>query len=176
MISTLCSDIWLSFLPGGEDGKFEPELSSHSNGINLLYLLIWIRFKVKSSLSPANGSEEEVFKRVTVTNLVFYQKKLGIEQNNLQKLKCPGGCLEGMLKLRIDWRIICIASVNRSVVESEAYSVAFRSLISIIFLTEFSVASILIISSNQCRRNGRQANLYVKGTVEEQSFPYPHQR
>ena len=167
MISTLCSDIWLSFVPGGEDGKFEPELSSLSNGINLLCLLIWIRFKVKSSLSPANGSEEEVFKRVTITNLVFYQKKLAIEQNNLQKLKCPGGCLEGMLKLRIDWRIICIASVNRSVVESEAYSVA---------LTEFSVASFLLISSNQCRRNGRQANLYVKGTVEEQSFPYPHQR
>ena len=89
-------------MPGGEDGKFEPELSSLSNGINLLYLLIWIRFKVKSSLSPANGSEEEVFKRVTVTNLVFYQKKLGIEQNNLLKLKCPGGSLEGMLKLRID--------------------------------------------------------------------------
>ena len=89
-------------MPWGEDGKFEPELSSLSNGINLLYLLIWIRFKVKSLLSPANGSEEEVFKRVTVTDLVFYQKKLAIEQNNLQKLKCPVGCLEGMLKLRID--------------------------------------------------------------------------
>ena len=28
------------FRAGGEDGKFEPELSSLSNGINLLYLLI----------------------------------------------------------------------------------------------------------------------------------------
>ena len=89
-------------MPWGEDGKFEPELSSLSNEINLLYLLIWIRFKVKSSLSPANGSEEEVFKRVTITNLVFYQKKLAIEQNNLQKFKCPGGCLGGVLRLRID--------------------------------------------------------------------------
>ena len=51
-----------------------------------------------------------------------------------------------------------------------------RSLIHIIFLTEFSVASFLFISSNQCRRNGRQANLYVRGKVEEQSFTYPHQR
>ena len=45
-----------------------------------------------------------------------------------------------------------------------------------IFLTEFSVASFLFISSNQCRRNGRQANFYVRGKVEEQSFTYPHQR
>ena len=51
-----------------------------------------------------------------------------------------------------------------------------KSLIHIIFLTEFSVASFLFISSNQCRRNGRQANLYVRGKVEEQSFTYPHQR
>ena len=55
-------------------------------------------------------------------------------------------------------------------------SLFFKSLIHNIFLTEFSVASFLFISSNQCRRNGRQANLYVRGKVEEQSFTYPHQR
>ena len=51
-----------------------------------------------------------------------------------------------------------------------------KSLIHIIFLTEFSVGSFLFISPNQCRRNGRQANLYARGKVEEQSFTYPHQR
>ena len=71
VISTLCWDIWLSFVPGGENGKFEPELSSLSVGINVLYLLIWSYFKVKSALSRADGSEEEVSERVTVTNLAF---------------------------------------------------------------------------------------------------------
>ena len=71
VISTLCWDIWLSFVPEGENGKFEPELSSLSVWINVLYLLIWSYFKVKSSLSRADGSEEEVSERVTVTNLAF---------------------------------------------------------------------------------------------------------
>ena len=62
---------------GGEDGKFEPELSSLSSGINVLYIL-WSCFRVKSSLSRADGSEEEVSKKVTVTNLAFLQKKLAI--------------------------------------------------------------------------------------------------
>ena len=66
--------------------------------------------------------------------------------------------------------------MNQSVVQSEAYFVAFKSLIFIIFLTEFSVASFLFISFNRCRWNGRQANFYVKGSIEEQSFPYSHQR
>ena len=96
-------------MPGGENGKFEPELSSLSVGINVLYLLIWSYFKVKSALSRADGSEEEVSERVTVTNLAF-KKKLAMERNSLQKLKCPGGCLRRMLKLRIDRRIICIDS------------------------------------------------------------------
>ena len=63
---------------GGEDGKFEPELSSLSSGINVLYILMWSCFKVKSSLSQADGSEEEVSEKVTVTNLAFLQKKLAI--------------------------------------------------------------------------------------------------
>ena len=63
---------------GGEDGKFEPELSSLSSGINVLYILMWSCFKVKSSLSRADGSEEEVSEKVTVTNLAFLQKKLAI--------------------------------------------------------------------------------------------------
>ena len=66
-----------------------------------------------------------------------------------------------------------VLTTEQEHVESEAYSV---SLIHIIFLTEFSVATFLFISSNQSRRNGRQANLYVRGKVEEQSFTYPHQR
>ena len=63
---------------GGEDGKFEPELSSFSSGINVLYILMWSCFKVKSSLSRADGLEEEVSEKVTVTNLAFLQKKLAI--------------------------------------------------------------------------------------------------
>ena len=59
---------------GGEDGKFEPELSSLSSGINVSYILMWSCFKVKSSLSRADGSEEEVSEKVTVTNLAFYKK------------------------------------------------------------------------------------------------------
>ena len=59
---------------GGEDGKFEPELSSISSGINVLYILMWSCFKVKSSLSRADSSEEEVSEKVTVTNLAFYKK------------------------------------------------------------------------------------------------------
>ena len=39
--------------------------------MNVLYLLIWSYFKVKSSLSRADGSEEEVSERVTVINLAF---------------------------------------------------------------------------------------------------------
>ena len=61
-------------MPGGEDGEFEPELSSLFSGINLLYLLIWSCFKVKSSLSRADGSEEEIFKTVSVASLAFYKK------------------------------------------------------------------------------------------------------
>ena len=72
MISALSSDICLSFMRRGEDGKFEPELSSLSSGINVLYLLIWSCFKVQSSLSRAD--EEEVSEKVTVTNLAFYKK------------------------------------------------------------------------------------------------------
>ena len=35
---------------------------------------MWSCFKVKSSLSRADGSEEEVSEKVTVTNLAFYKK------------------------------------------------------------------------------------------------------
>ena len=35
---------------------------------------MWSCFKVKSSPSWADGSEEEVFKKVTVANLAFYKK------------------------------------------------------------------------------------------------------
>ena len=39
-----------------------------------------------------------------------FTKKLAIELNNHQKLKCPGSCPRGMFKLRVDRRVICIAS------------------------------------------------------------------
>ena len=85
-------------MPGGEDGEFEPELSSLFSGINLLYLLIWSCFKVKSSLSRADGSEEEeIFK--TVSLVLPFTKKLASKRNNLQKFKYLGSCLRGMLKL-----------------------------------------------------------------------------
>ena len=80
MIFTFCSDIWLSFVPGGEDGKFEPELSSLSNGINVLYLLIWSCFKV--------------LKKVTVTNLAFY-KEIGNWTKQSSKVKMSRGLLRG---------------------------------------------------------------------------------
>ena len=80
-----------------------------------------------------DGSDVEPSKKVTVIHPTFYIKNddriqdLGeaIEQNNLQKFKCLESCLRCMLKLRIDRSIICIASVNGSVVQSEAYSVSF---------------------------------------------------
>ena len=42
--------------------KFEQEVSSLSNGIQVSYFLTWRYLKVKSSLSQANGSEGEVYK------------------------------------------------------------------------------------------------------------------
>ena len=141
---------------GSENGKFESELSILSCGINVLYLLIWSCFKVKSSLSRADGSKEEVSERVTVTNLTF-SKKLAIELNNHEKLKCPGSCPREMFKLRVDRRVICIASG-----ESRCRSIASL----FCRVSEFRFVEPL----------SPQANLYVKGTIEEQSFPYPHQR
>ena len=38
------------------------KISSLSGGIQVFYLEIWRCFKVMSSLSPANGSEENVYK------------------------------------------------------------------------------------------------------------------
>ena len=44
-------------VPGG--GAFEPEVSSSLSGIQMLYLLIWKCFKIKSSLLRVNGSDEK---------------------------------------------------------------------------------------------------------------------
>ena len=59
----------------------------------MLYLLIWSYFKVKSSLSRADGSEEEVSERVTVTNLAF--KKIGNGTKQSSKVEMSGRLPKG---------------------------------------------------------------------------------
>ena len=85
--------------------------------------------QVNSPLSRVNGSEKKVYKVYVlkldqymanhVADSAFSEKKLGgafefnfcpkgreFEQNNLQKIKCPGDCPKGRvsLKLRINRR------------------------------------------------------------------------
>ena len=52
------------------------EMSSLSGGMQVFYLKIWRCFKVMSSLSPANGSEEKVYK-VQVLKLGQYVESHG---------------------------------------------------------------------------------------------------
>ena len=52
------------------------EMSSLSGGMQVFYLKIWRCFKVMSSLSPANGSEEKVYK-VQVSKLGQYVESHG---------------------------------------------------------------------------------------------------
>ena len=124
---------WRFWTLPGWDGKLEPELSSLSilsSWMNALYLLICSSFKVKSSLWWLRcGALQESHCHLSYLYIKNDDQiqNLGeaIEQNNLQKFKCLESCLRCMLKLRIDRSIICIASVNGSVVQSEAYSVSF---------------------------------------------------
>ena len=147
MISALSSDICLSFMRGGEDEKFEPELSSLSSGIDVLYLL-----------SPSL--------------ILPFTKKLAIELNNHQKLKCPGSCPRRMFKLRVDRRIICIAS-GESRCRSTG-SLFYR--VSEFYIHYFHNGVFCsIVPFRFVKPLSPQVNLYER-QVEEQSFPYPHQR
>ena len=76
--------IWECYLcPGGEgnwtllewEGNFNLNCQVFFSWIHMIYLLIWRCWNVKSSLWWADGVEENLFKKVTVSDLNFYQKK-----------------------------------------------------------------------------------------------------
>ena len=124
---------WRFWTLPGWDGKLEPELSSISilsSWMNALYLLKWSSFKVKSSLWWLRcGALQESHCHLSYLLHKKWRSNPGLGWGNWtkqsSKFKCLESCLRRMLKLRIDRSIICIASVNGSVVQSEAYSVSF---------------------------------------------------
>ena len=85
-------------MPEGEDGKFEPELSSLFSGINLLYLLMWSFFKVKVHFRE-QMAQKKMSSRKSLSLILPFTKKLTSKRNSLQDLKCPGSCQREMLKL-----------------------------------------------------------------------------
>ena len=169
MISALSSDICLSFMRRGEDGKFEPELSSLSSRINVLYLLIWSCFKVKVH---SRKQMKKRSPRKSPSLILPFTKKLAIELNNHQKLKCPGSCPRRMFKLRVDRRIICIASG-----ESRCRSIGSLFCRVSEFYTHYFHNGVFcsIVPFRFVKPSSPQVNLYER-QVEEQSSPYPHQR
>ena len=131
-------------LPGW-NGKFEPELSSLSNRINVLYL--WYGVVLRLKVHPREQMAQKKRSSRKSLSLIFtFTKKLLIRHLRgtfEHSLVLGGGNLNEIISkssnvrgdLGTDRRIIFIASVNRCVVDSKAYSVAFKSLISIISRT-----------------------------------------
>ena len=124
-IFALFYDIWLSSVPGGRD--FEPRLGGMGNlnrncqvflaeqkcHIFLYRGVLRFKFHFREQMAQKKRSPRKSLSLIlpsTKNSIDDKIKHLGgaTEQNNLQKLKCLGSCLRGMLKLRIDRRISCI--------------------------------------------------------------------
>ena len=106
--------IWECYLcPGGEgnwtllewEGNFNLNCQVFFSWIHMIYLLIWRCWNVKSSLWWADGVEENLFKKVTVSDLNFYQKKnvwwnLALSSARFHFSKLKLGHLNEILALR----------------------------------------------------------------------------